>query len=179
MEEKEGGSGGKPWASGLLPSIQLLFVSNWFNFLLAIFTTYRPSCFKTSLRFPCTILSKSCCLTELPHIHFSCCSMFTKTKDWFQHKILLCLFPSPELVYFCYKYISSFISCQVDNILATKQFTITQAKHSDTCLWMDLVYNFKKKKSHQRHCFILSMSKIQVYLKPRQETLVKSGIGMI
>lgn len=180
---KRRGSGNEPWTNELPPCIQLLFVPNWFKqySLLATFSTCGSRCFKIRLHFPRSTLLTSC-LTELQHIHFSCSNMFAKTEGSdFNKRFYYVYIPLPWTCLFLLPYTSSFISWQVDNILATKQFTITQAKHSDTHLWRDHVYNFKKRgeKHIKDTAFILSMSKIQVYLKPRQETLIKSGFGMI
>lgn len=130
--------------------------------MLATFSTCGSRCFKIRLHFPRSTLLTSC-LTELRHVHFSCSNMFAKTEGSdFNKRFYYVYIPLPWTCLFLLPYTSSFISWQVDNILATKQFTITQAKHSDTHLWMDHVYNFKNRgeKHIKDTAFILSMSKI-------------------
>lgn len=137
-----------------------MFGSNWFNALLAIFATYGPSCFKTSLQFPCTILFKSCCLTELQHIHFSCSSMFTKTKGsdfntrfYYVYSLALNLLIFVTSILHLLSAARSTVFLPQNNSLLHKQSIVKHAYE-----WISST-TLKRKKKHQRHCLYIKYVK--------------------
>lgn len=114
-------------------------------------------------------------LYELQHVHFSCSSTLIKTKDsdfnirfYYVYSLALNLFIFVKIYFIFYQLPGWQYSCY-----KTIHYYTSKAQ------WhMPMNGPWRRKKSTSK-TLTLSMSKIQIYLKPRQGALVKPGLGMI